>query len=292
MNIRCWTVLFALGLFVVGGSGCCCVSSYCNAGSDFGGAGCNSTCGASRGEVFVGQGGCGGNGGSCGGGCGECSGPGTMVGRFDLGAGSYGCGSAWNAPQFFVDRSGSPCLGPVFGVFNAIRNVYKGAGCGCGETYVDEWINDPPDCNDPCGDGCHSCGSEVYGGIIEGGCESGGCGGVGGCDCAGNPSRNALARRNYDWGTKSRYGCQDGKCELSHRGGRSRSGGPTTTSGWTQSKTWGSGPPPPELVRRQPATRPNANRSARRVSHDQRNRAQAKPKPSIKSFIKPASWFN
>ncbi|TWU16611.1 hypothetical protein [Allorhodopirellula heiligendammensis] len=105
------------------------------------------------------------------------------------------------------------CCGPLWN-----HGGYAGAcgggcsdGCGacdgCGELYVDPWINDPADCCDPC-DSCgnfngQSCGKcrPVFAGIkslwgyrcadscgggcdggCDGGCSTGSCGGDCGCD--------------------------------------------------------------------------------------------------------------
>ncbi len=98
---------------------------------------------------------------------------------------------------------GCPGCGPV--------TVGGGGGCdecsGCGELYVDPWINHPADCCDPCdtcgnynGQSCGSC-RPLFAGIgtlwgyrnpacpscdecvLPGGCDSSGCG----CDaCAGD----------------------------------------------------------------------------------------------------------
>lgn len=90
-----------------------------------------------------------------------------------------------------------------------------GACDGCGELYIDPWINDPADCRDPC-DSCgnfngQSCGKcrPVFAGLkslwgyrcddgcsggcdggcsgsCDGGCDSGSCGGDCGCGGAGS----------------------------------------------------------------------------------------------------------
>ena len=84
---------------------------------------------------------------------------------------------------------------------NACGPVLLGDGCGkcdgCGELYVDPWINHPPDCCDPCdtcgnynGQSCGKCRS-VFAGVRtlwgyrcdDGSCTSGGCDG-GACDAS------------------------------------------------------------------------------------------------------------
>ncbi len=131
-----------------------------------------------------------------------------------------GCGSCSNGP---------------------LMNLGCGGGCGgcdgCGETYVDEWVNHPPSCCDPCDScgnyngqdcsacrpmfdgfkslwgyrrdcgcdtsdcGCEtSCGSEAPGC----GCESGGC--DGGCaTCAGHASNYDNADMNTQYADSPRY---------------------------------------------------------------------------------------
>jgi hypothetical protein len=79
-----------------------------------------------------------------------------------------------------------------------------GGGCngcdGCGETYIDEWINHPPSCDscDSCGnhDGqtCSSCRpifdgfKSLWGYRRDGGCDSGCNGGCGLASCGSEPS--------------------------------------------------------------------------------------------------------
>lgn len=111
-----------------------------------------------------------------------------------MACGPMGCGSLNNGP-LMVGSCGGKC----------------GSGCdGCGETYIDEWINHPPSCDncDSCGnhagDSCGSCRpifhgfKSLWGYRRDGGCDSGcstgscGCetgascdGGCGGCDSCG-----------------------------------------------------------------------------------------------------------
>ena len=72
---------------------------------------------------------------------------------------------------------------------------------GCGEVYVDEYINHPPVC-DPCG-GCDSCGGGC-GTSVCGGCDDLGCGGCGdqftGARCT--PCRPILSRLSQFWGIR------------------------------------------------------------------------------------------
>ena len=192
MRRQGWSYLMVASLLIWAGSGCCCVNSCYTGGNDFGGAGCNALCGGSCG------------GGGCGGGCGECGDcGGTAVGSYDLGACNVGCGPGWNAPQFFVDDCGNPCFGPVVGIVNALRNAY--IGCGCGPMYVDEWVSDPPDCNDPCGSGCGGgCASCDGGGCSScggGGCAS--CGGGGCSSCGTTPLDQYYSQRKQRWGQHS-----------------------------------------------------------------------------------------
>ncbi len=97
------------------------------------------------------------------------------------------------------------CCGPMWNHGGCVGTC-AGDGCGtcdgCGELYIDPWINDPADCCDPC-DSCgnfngQSCGKcrPVFAGVkslwgyrcddgCDGGCD-GGCGGGcthGGGDC-------------------------------------------------------------------------------------------------------------
>ncbi len=99
------------------------------------------------------------------------------------------------------------CCGPMWraGCCDSGCNTACGDGCGpcegCGELYIDPWINEPADCCDPC-DACgnhngQSCGKcrPVFAGVKSlwgyrcedqcgGGCDSGGCdSGCSGGDC-------------------------------------------------------------------------------------------------------------
>jgi len=101
-----------------------------------------------------------------------------------------------------------------------------GGGCasGCGECYIDPWINEPAACRDPCNDcgqyngqGCGSC-RPVFNGVAslwgyryDAGC---GCAGVG-CDSCAGACDGA---------------CDGGGCDCGHGGGM---------------PVYGSGPMPP-----------------------------------------------
>lgn len=106
---------------------------------------------------------------------------------------STGCvGPMWHKGSCGVAACGS----------NACGTGSCGDGCGscqgCGELYIDPWINEPADCGDPC-DSCgnyngQSCGKcrGIFAGVkslwgyqcddghgaggCDGGCDSGGCG--------------------------------------------------------------------------------------------------------------------
>lgn len=111
----------------------------------------------------------------------------------------------------------SPCGGGMSGCDSGgcggsvLGGRLLGASCsgGCGETYVDEWINEPP-CEDNCG--FESCDS--------------GCGGCGtaGCGSCGQPLRSILRTL---WGTPYRGGsCAEcatscGSCDGGIVGGES-----------------------------------------------------------------------
>lgn len=76
---------------------------------------------------------------------------------------------------------------------------------GCGEIYVDEYLNHPPVC-DPCGSscdgGCDSCGTASSCGGGCGGSCGGGCGGTDFIGAQGTPCRPILARLSKFWGVK------------------------------------------------------------------------------------------
>lgn len=88
---------------------------------------------------------------------GDCPKPG-MWGRF--GAKCYGC-DAGGIEHGYGDCGPGGCgdgdCGDACGAcgpcgFHPLRSLFGALGCssGCGEFYVDEWINDPPDKCDPC----------------------------------------------------------------------------------------------------------------------------------------------
>ena len=167
MNRQGWAVVFGCLLIAVLSSGCACVDSCCMDSCDFGGCGCSDLCGSQSQPVVDGlnqmsmewqnRGGCGGQ---CGGGCGLLS-----------------C-NKWGRREHFVDGCGRPCYGPIASIAMTLRNSLM--GCGCGELYVDEWLSDPPLCNDPCGTGCSACGEcGPYVGPV------GGCLGLGRASCVG-----------------------------------------------------------------------------------------------------------
>lgn len=224
-------IIAGLALF---SSGCCGVGSCCNSGSDYGGANCNQLCGSQTGANYGGgqasrgaQGGCrsGGSAGGCsaggcssggcnsGGGCGgnPCVDGGCNsepFGGMCLG-GRRGCG--WGCgPEVFVDEAGAPCYGPIAGLAALLRNSFM--SCGCGEMYVDEWISDPPLCNDPCPVNCE--------------CGGGECGSTCGSSCTcdrGNSRSNrndkgeyVSGRKSYNWSRRTRGGC--GTCNQGYHG--------------------------------------------------------------------------
>jgi len=95
-----------------------------------------------------------------------------------MACGPVGCGSGHGGPVVFGGCGGGSC----------------GGGCdGCGETYIDEWINHPPSCDncDSCGNHngqtCSSCRpifdgfKSLWGYRRDGGCDSG-CS-TGSCGC-------------------------------------------------------------------------------------------------------------
>lgn len=181
MKRQGWAVLGSCLLIAVLSSGCACVESCCTDSCDFGGCGCTELCGSqsqpvvdSLGQMSMEWQ----NHGGCGGQCGN--------------AGCTGCGllscSNWGRREHFVDGCGRPCYGPIASIAMMFRNSLM--SCGCGELYVDEWLSDPPLCNDPCGTGCSACGEcgpyvgpgggcggcDGCGGLLGGaGCSSGGC---------------------------------------------------------------------------------------------------------------------
>ncbi len=203
-------------------SGCCCVDTCCNSSCDFGGSGCNRVCGTDAPQILPASGSYGGScgGGSCGGGCTECGGCSDNCGSGGCGGGcgagifgggfcgstSSGCGWGCGA-EVFVDGNGQPCYGPIMGLATFFRDSFQ--SCGCGELYVDEWVSDPPLCNDP----CMECGEVSCGG---GGC---GCGST--CSRSGASSGQGQYARNYNW-TRTLAGNRScGTCNQGY-GGTSR----------------------------------------------------------------------
>ena len=189
--------LLLTGFVLVGVNGCCSVNSCSNSSYGFAGADCGPSCagGGCGGGAYSG-GGCSGAG--CGGGTvvGSYAPPGSCVGELGGYAG-HGWGSGcfgWNSPQFFVDECGNPCFGPIAGLANMVRGAFMNASCGCGGYYVDEWISDPPLCQDPCCGACGDpCGGTCGGDPCGGGTCSGTCGGV--CSSQSPAKRHLAARR-------------------------------------------------------------------------------------------------
>lgn len=99
---------------------------------------------------------------------------------------------------------------------------------GCGELYIDPWINHPADCCDPCdqcgnfnGQSCGKCRS-VFSGIkslwgyrIDNGCDDCGNSGCGGGCCAPEPSCGALGGLSCGCEDVCSGGCDGGGCEVS-----------------------------------------------------------------------------
>src|SRR5688500_5331927 len=80
-----------------------------------------------------------------GGRCGDCTGA-TETGCADGHCGGGGaCNDCATAPCGGCGNCDLCSLTPLRTLFNAFR-----CSSGCGEFYVDEWINDPPDKCDPC----------------------------------------------------------------------------------------------------------------------------------------------
>ncbi len=312
MRSQRWAWMLVTSLLVWAASGCCCVNSCYTAGGDFGGAGCNSLCGSSCGSGGCGVGrvvasaGCA-SGSSCGG-CGECGDcGGTAVGSYDLGSCNVGCGPGWNAPQFFVDDCGNPCYGPVVGLVHALRNAY--IGCGCGPMYVDEWVSDPPDCNDPCGAGCSGgCGTCGGGGTTSGcgGCGNSGCNG----SCGNTPLDHYYAKRKQQWGSHS---AAAGENRVYTTANTSTPRTPRGSMWGTQSR--GRGTAVAQRSRRtqeeavrpashgQPARPAARNSQVRPANYGQPARTQQAPAadqrrpvprdlPSPPSWIRQVNWFN
>lgn len=183
---------FAIVSMLVGllalGTGCCvtgncgssfdCMGPSCGPVGDDGctGSGCNSCGGGCNGTVAADCGGCGE--------CDDCGGCGTGCGGCETSCG--GCGGC----------GGTLGLGISPWIHKSLT-----CGRGCGSLYVNEWVNDPPSCCDP----CDNCGNYVgpracnpFGWISDGwhclwgyrfdGCCDGcadGCGDCGGCSDGG-----------------------------------------------------------------------------------------------------------
>ena len=199
-----------LGIALLSGGCCCCVDSYCNSSCDFGGDCCNRVSGTAAPQIlpesnFGASGGCAATCESGGGGCDSCGWNGDEclgdhgfcgMGLFGVG-GRSGCG--WGCgPEVFVDGNGVPCYGPVMGLAMLLRDSFQSCGCGS-ELYVDEWISDPPLCNDPCDFGHGSGGDCGCGGAPSGDC----------CDSCDHGHQGNYAR-NYNW-SRSKQQC--GTCD-------------------------------------------------------------------------------
>lgn len=74
------------------------------------------------------------------------------------------CGVSQKGPcqKGVSQKGGCGCDGGYRGghLLSGVHGLFWGCnrydGCGCGETYWNEWLYDPPDCCDPCDD-CYGC---------------------------------------------------------------------------------------------------------------------------------------
>ncbi len=267
MKSQVLMALLVTGFVMVGVSGCCCVNS-CGSSCDFAGVDCTATCGSCGGGSCRG-GGCGGAG--CAGGTvvGSYAPPGSCGGELGGYAG-HGLGSGclgWNSPQFFVDECGNPCFGPIAGLAHMVRGAFMNASCGCGGYYVDEWISDPPLCQDPCCDDCGSCGGACGGDTC-----SGGCGGT--CATQSAAKRHLAARRGI-------------RTSPAHYSGMAGTRRPTSRVAETNAWLWSGHHS--QAGATEPAHRP-ATKRVRRVNHEEVEAESADETPRFR--LSNAGWFH
>lgn len=127
---------------------------------------------------------------------------------------------------FLTGLFASGCCGPM---------RFHGCNTGCGELYVDPWINDPAQCSpcDACGNhngqSCGSCRPMLYGAkTIWGYRYDGGCGCDGGCDGGCDSGCVEVAEPTCGCGVA---GCDEASCGLEPTCGIEGCGGCSECSG-------------------------------------------------------------
>ena len=128
MITRTLSTAVVAALLCVTFTGCCCIDQF---------GVCSTGCGTANcptGDCGFADSGLGGGAVLADGGCADCSGGGFFASGPDYG----GCGGF------------GPGFRPGMAVLSLLNNVLT-CGAGCGGLYIDEWYNDPPDCNEACG---------------------------------------------------------------------------------------------------------------------------------------------
>lgn len=113
----------------------------------------------------------------CGDGCGSCG-----LGPVGAPVAGPACGPVCASG---CDPCGEPCDWHPLGWLVTLFHPITYCGRSCGEVYINEFHNDPPDCCDPCdrcgqyvGGACSTGGCAALPGEGPGGCATGDCGGV------------------------------------------------------------------------------------------------------------------